>query len=705
MSSSTALVLPSFLQTAATLCSRRTSTRFSDSTPVWLDNATVAFLSARPESDSKDAKKALTQIWSVPIDGALAGSGQLTKPKQLSNYTLPVNNFVYNIPSGHLLLDFSVYPNATLTETVARDAVQKTRLDSAQIYNDLPLRFWDTWIGPKYNSLFLAKLSKYQERILDGEPVPLVSADSDGPVQPAEYRFSPDGKEIAFSYQKIDNLDGWKSSSSIVTVRHLSSLPCFGRRRCNGIDIIQSKPGGAAIPTYSPDGRYIVWLQELFDGQKIAHSQIIVYDRTTRQHKEIAKGWDRTPRSLLWTKDSSGLIAVAEDKGHIRAFYIPLEFESVSTSATSTPAAFDLDGDDASTVTLAAEPADAASSSSVVPLTPNGAVVAVEALDASRFLVQHQSSVSPGDLYELTIKTSSISGVTRATSASFERLARQNEDLAAKFGLSHPIETWFKAFNKTLHAFIYLPPGADLSGKVKYPSAMIIHGGPQGSFTESFSFGWNPQLFASHGYITVQFNPTGSTGFGKELTESVDRNWRLPPAEILEGIKHVLNEHHITAPITDDKKVTALGGSYGGYVVNWLNGHVKDDQFACFVNHDGVFSTSGLAYTSDIGYLYDILYNAQPWDPKGRELFDLDDPSLHVAKWNTPTLFIHGGVDYRCTIDQSLAGFTALRRRGIESRFLYFPDESHGVVKPINSIKWLDTILAWLDEHTGHIAA
>ncbi|KAI8868647.1 hypothetical protein GQ42DRAFT_170581 [Ramicandelaber brevisporus] len=368
----------------------------SDSTPVWLDNATVAFLSARPESDSKDAKKALTQIWSVPIDGALAGGGQLTKPKQLSNYTLPVNNFVYNIPSGHLLLDFSVYPNTTLTETVARDAVQKARLDSAQIYDNLPFRIWDTWVGPKSSSLFLTKLSKHQERILDGEPVLLVSADSDGPVQPAEYRFSPDGKEIAFSYLKIDNVNVWKKHSWIAIVQNLSSLPCFGRRHCNNIDIIHSKTNDAGLATYSPDGRYIAWIYDEFINKESTPIRVNIYDRVTREDKEIAKGWDHIPGSLVWTKDSSGLIAVAEDKGHVRAFYIPLEFESVSTS---TPATFDLDGDDASAVTLTAEPVDAAFSSSVVPLTPNGAVVAVEALDANRFLVQHQSSVSPGDLW------------------------------------------------------------------------------------------------------------------------------------------------------------------------------------------------------------------------------------------------------------------------------------------------------------------
>ncbi|KAI8870806.1 alpha/beta-hydrolase [Ramicandelaber brevisporus] len=234
---------------------------------------------------------------------------------------------------------------------------------------------------------------------------------------------------------------------------------------------------------------------------------------------------------------------------------------------------------------------------------------------------------------------------------------------------------------------------------------MLIHGGPQSSFTDSFSYRWNPQLFASHGYITVQFNPTGSTGFGKELMDAVDKNWRLPPTEILEGIKHVLNEHHITAPITDDKKVTVLGASYGGYSINWLNGHVKDGQFACFVNHDGIFSITSHAYTSDVSFSDEISYGLPPWDPKGKELFDLDDPSLHVDKWNTPTLFIHGGLDYRCTLDQSLAGFTALRRRGVESRFMYFPDENHWTLKPANSIKWYDTVLEWLDEHTGHIVA
>ncbi|KAI8867869.1 alpha/beta-hydrolase [Ramicandelaber brevisporus] len=642
----------------------------SDSNPVWLDNSTVAFLSARKASAGKPDEGVTAQVWSVSIEESLAGSSDAVKPKQVTSYVLPVESFAYNHASNLIALQFSVYPNSTLAETVARDLAEKQRIDSAREYDDLWVRHWDVWVGPKYSALFLAKLNVTLDRPLDGEPLPLVSSDADGALEAKDFSFSPEGNDLVFAAKKLGHGSAWSTKAPVFTVHSLSVDAPSDKH--NVLEILNDdNPGASSAPVYSPDGRYIAWLQMPRFGYESDRNQIVVYDRESGSRTPIATSWDRSPSKLVWTKDSSGLIAVAEDKGHIRAFHIAINLSAGSADHDS------------------------------VALTPDGAVSSVAVTGHNRFLVLQTSSISPGDFYELAIHSGNRR-VSHANAASFERLVQPNENLTAKYGLARPIETWFNAFGKKLHAFIYLPPDADLSGNTKYPSAMIIHGGPQGSFTDSYSWRWNPQLFAAHGYITVVYNPSASTGFGQELTDSINQNWDLGPKEVLEGVKHILNEHPVTSQITDAKRVTGLGASYGGYSINWLNGHVEDGQFACFVNHDGIFSTVGLYYATEELYFPEFDLGGVPWDPKAREVYERVNPANHVAQWNTPTLFIHGALDYRIPDTDALSGFTALRRRGIKSKLLYFPDENHWVTKSGNSVRWYDTVLAWLDENTNN---
>jgi dipeptidyl aminopeptidase/acylaminoacyl peptidase len=228
-----------------------------------------------------------------------------------------------------------------------------------------------------------------------------------------------------------------------------------------------------------------------------------------------------------------------------------------------------------------------------------------------------------------------------------------------------------------------------------YPMAYLIHGGPQSSWSDSFSTRWNPQVYTGAGYVAVFINFHGSTSYGQEFTNSISRNWGSYPYEdIMASLKYVFQ----TYPFIDSKRVAGLGASYGGYMINWLNGHTED-HFKCFVNHDGLFDLKSMYYSTEELYFPEFDMGGTPFD--NPELYDKWNPSKFVQKWRTPTLVIHGGKDYRVPPDQGFATFTALQRRGIPSRLLYFPDENHWVLKQANSLRWHREVLNWINNYTA----
>jgi dipeptidyl aminopeptidase/acylaminoacyl peptidase len=221
----------------------------------------------------------------------------------------------------------------------------------------------------------------------------------------------------------------------------------------------------------------------------------------------------------------------------------------------------------------------------------------------------------------------------------------------------------------------------------------LIHGGPQGSFGDHFHYRWNPQAYAGHGYATVFIDFHGSTGYGQKFTDAISGDWGGAPYEdLMTGLDFALKKY----PWMDASKTVALGASYGGYMINWIAGNWSD-QFKCLVNHDGVFDARMMGYATEELWFDEWEHGGTPYEkPEAYEKFN---PVNHVAKWKTPMLVIQGQLDFRIPAEQGLGAFTALQRRGIESQFLYFPDENHWVLKPHNSILWYDTVQAWLDHY------
>jgi dipeptidyl aminopeptidase/acylaminoacyl peptidase len=245
----------------------------------------------------------------------------------------------------------------------------------------------------------------------------------------------------------------------------------------------------------------------------------------------------------------------------------------------------------------------------------------------------------------------------------------------------------------TVYGFVVKPAG--FRRGEEYPVAFLIHGGPQGSFSNSFHYRWNPQTYAGQGFAAVMIDFHGSTGYGQAFTDSISGDWGGKPLEDLKlGLAAALDRYDFL----DGDRVCALGASYGGYMINWIAGQWPD-RFRCLVNHDGVFDNRSMYYTTEELWFPEWEHGGPHYaNPEG---YEKHNPALYADRWQTPMLVIHGELDYRVPVTQGIAAFTAAQRRGIESRFLYFPDENHWVLKPHNSAHWHEQVNAWLHQYLG----
>jgi dipeptidyl aminopeptidase/acylaminoacyl peptidase len=274
------------------------------------------------------------------------------------------------------------------------------------------------------------------------------------------------------------------------------------------------------------------------------------------------------------------------------------------------------------------------------------------------------------------------SGLTQITHLNRDRLA------AIVFGEPEQF-SFASAGGEMVYGWLIKPAGWERGRK--YPLAFLIHGGPQGSFNNEFHYRWNPQVYAGAGYAVVIIDFHGSTGYGQAFTDAIRHDWGGKPLIDLQmGLDFVTARHGWI----DGKRACALGASYGGFMINWIAG-VWPEAFRCLVNHDGIFDQRMMYYGTEELWFPEWEQGGPYWQV--HETYEKWNPAIYVDRWKTPMLVVHGGLDYRVPDNQGVATFNALKRRGIPSRFLYFPDEDHFVLKPHNSLLWHDTVLAWLD--------
>jgi dipeptidyl aminopeptidase/acylaminoacyl peptidase len=304
----------------------------------------------------------------------------------------------------------------------------------------------------------------------------------------------------------------------------------------------------------------------------------------------------------------------------------------------------------------------------------------VSVLPDGRVLARRDSMIAPAELW-----------ISADDGSDLKPLTHVNEARVKAAQMSTPEEFWFAgARGDRVHGWLLKPVGLE-SGK-KYPLVYLIHGGPQGAWNDHFHYRWNPQVYAAAGYAVAMVNFHGSTGYGQGFTDSIRRDWGGKPYDdLMLGLDHLIEEHDFI----DGSRIGAAGASYGGYMINWIAGH--NDRFRCLVNHDGLFSTRSMYYSTEELWFPEWDLGGTPWE--AAETYRRWDPSEFVENWKTPMLVIHGQLDYRVPDTEGLSAFTALQRRGIESKLLYFPDEDHWVMKPQNMKLWHETVLGWLDHY------
>lgn len=603
-----------------------------------------------------------THIYTMKFDPTLETQPE---PTQLTNYPIDIGNLI--ISQNILMFSGEMYYSCDTMQCTAdlNAETAKRGENTYQIYDELMIRHWDVWYTQGAASHpFYQKIKMDDETkniVLDGEPVDLLlkQALSSPPIEGGSDQFSisNDNKHIAFSVHKKDREMSWTTKWDIY-VADISGE--------TSLEIITGQENGRCqSPKFSSDGAKLAFLCMPRAGLESDALYVRIYDMNTKEYIQPGKEQkDFKPQiaDYTWFNANENIFILSVvDEGHSRLY--KFEFNSKD------------------------DPYFAMTTDDFYYGTP---IVINEKL----LIVNHSSFQSPDVIASLIYQSALVWSV--------QTLYDLNKEALDKFELVEAQSFTFEGGNKDrVQGWIMKPIKFDESKK--YPLAFLIHGGPEGAWEPSWSYRWNPQLWASHGYAVVMINPHGSSGMGIDFQDAVRYDWGgLPYQDLMLGWEYVKN----TYSWVDMDRVGGCGASYGGFMVNWIQGNNDDKKFKCLVTHDGVFSTVTMFYsTEEMWFPMSEYCPRDKWgcfpftseeDRLGYEKFS---PESRIDHWNTPHLIIHGSKDYRIPITEGISAFTALQIRGVPSRFLHFPDENHWVLKPENSIKWYEEVLGWLDKY------
>ena len=593
---------------------------------------------ARWGSDGKiyflSGRSGSSQVWRAEADG--------TAPTQVTSLPLDVNAYRLSPQADKVAVSLAVYPDcADLACSVERGKAVAEQKTTGQVYERGFVRHWDTWNDHTQNHLFVQTLA---DGVATGDPVWVTHGfDGDTPSKPFgdenDFTFTPAGDAIVFSARVTGRDEPWSTNFDLFRTHGLSGDGRFD-------NLTDDNDAWDAGPVFSPDGRTLAYRAMARPGFEADRYAVTLMDVETGQKREIAANWDRSADSLQWSRDGNTVYVTAGDVGQTRLF-------SIDTR-----------------------------NGVVAPLTGNGHVSAF-AQTPSGFVFAQDALNRPSDLWFKTFRGREMP----------RRLTNVNPSLDDKvFGESEQFS--FAGWNgETVHGYVIKPAGY-VEGR-RYPVAFLIHGGPQGSFGDSWSYRWNPSTYAGAGYAVVMIDFHGSTGYGQAFTDAISQHWGDRPLEDLKkGWAHVLANYDFV----DGDRACALGASYGGYMVNWIAGN-WNEPWKCLVNHDGVFDTFAMGHETEELWFTEWENGGTPWEnPRGYQEFN---PANHVENWRTPMLVVQGDLDFRIPTAQGLSTFNVLQRRGIESRLLVFPNENHWVLKPANSLQWHNEVFGWLDRHIG----
>ena len=563
------------------------------------------------------------------------------EPLQITNLPLDVGTFRISPMADRLLVSLDVFRNcADLACTKQRLVAVSHNPAHGVLYDRIFARHWDTWSDGRRSQLFAIALDA--AGLANGTPVNLTAGiDGDVPNKPfggrEDYAFSPDGQQVAFSVRSLPVGEPWSTNFDVYAVAAGGGTPR---------NLTADNAAWDGKPAFSPDGSSLAYVAMDRPGFEADRFHLVLLNLHTGIKRPLTQNWDRSISAFAWSRDGKMLFATTDHLGQHPLWAI----DANSGRASAITGAGDVEG------------------FSVGP---------------QKITYAQSNLANPADLYAVGF-----------AGGKPLQLTHLNQPALANRRLGEYEQFSFAGWNND-NVFGYLVKPANFKPDQKYPVAFMVHGGPQGSMANIWHWRWNAQTFAGAGYGVVMIDFHGSTGYGQAFTDSISGDWGGKPLEDLKlGLAAAVKRY----PWLDGDRMCALGGSYGGYMINWIAGQWPD-RFKCLVTHDGIFDNRSMYYSTEELWFPE-------WENGGPEYLNPAgyakyNPIDFVAKWKTPTLVIHGQLDYRVPYEQGLAVFTALQRLGIPSELLYFPDENHWVLKPANSVQWYETTLAWMNRWTG----
>jgi dipeptidyl aminopeptidase/acylaminoacyl peptidase len=575
------------------------------------------------------------QVWRLKLTGGEA--------ERITDLPLDVGALVVGPARAALYLGLAVFPDCedTIQCTVDRLDHRAHAKASGKIFDRLFVRHWDTWEDGRRNHVF--RLPLHADGLTAGDPVDLMAGvDANCPTAPwgdeGDFSVSPDGRWMVYTAKVVPGSEqAWSTNYDLWAVPTDGSAAA----RC----LTKANPAWDGSPRFSPDGHTLAWLAMARPGYESDRFRVTTMHWPDGPATTLTESWDRSPASLVWSVNGRFLLATADNVGNHSLFRID--------AAT---------GDVAALVTRH-------SNTDPRPL-PSGGVLFLQ-----------DSLISPA---EVMVMAAPGQDARKVTDLNRRHLADLDFGKYRQFSFigAHGDEVWG-----------YLIQPVDFDPKGSYPLAFLIHGGPQGSFDDHWHYRWNPEVYAAHGYAVVTIDFHGSTGYGQDFTDAINGDWGGAPFEdLMKGLDSVLASNRWIDP----ERMAAAGASFGGYMINWIQGHT--DRFKALVCHDGNLDELMAYYDTEELWFPEWEHGGPPWvNPEG---YRKDSPVNFVGNWKTPELVIHGNRDYRVVDTQGIGTFNALQRLGIPSRLLYFPDESHWVLKPQNSLQWHEVVLDWMDRWT-----
>jgi dipeptidyl aminopeptidase/acylaminoacyl peptidase len=570
------------------------------------------------------------QTWTMNADGS--------DRKQVTTISTGASGPVWSPDGKMIAFSSEIYPECNGDDACNKREDEKVENSKVQakVSERLLFRHWVEWRDRKRTHVFIVSSD-------GGNVRDLTPGDFDSPPYAAstgvDYAFSPDSKEIAF-LRNPDKVEAVSTNSDIYVVSVNGS---------EAKNITATNKGYDVAPVYTSDGKFIVYRSQVTASFEADRWRVMVYDRQTKQAKELTVGFDLQAEEAIVSPDNMTIYFTAGERGRQTVWTVPINGGTIKKIIDE-------------------------GFSSNLNLTPDGKTL----------IFAGMTMRTPVGIYRSTSDGRGVMGLTKV-----------NHELLSKFNLPNPEEVeWTGALGKKIHGFLLKPANFDASKK--YPLLVLIHGGPQSAWNTNWSYRWNPQVFTNSGdYVVFMPNPRGSTGYGQKFVDEISGDWGGKVyVDLMNGVAEVIKR-----PYIDKNRIGGAGASYGGYMVNWILGHNNDPRFKfkALVSHAGVYNLESMAGVTEELWFTNWEFKGQPWTNPA--MYARWSPHKFAKNFKTPTLVIHGQLDYRVPYGEGIQLYTTLQVQNVPSKIIIFPDEGHWILKPQNSEFWYNNVLDWLGKY------